>query len=196
MLADTEWKSLNYTQYLELIETVAKGFITLGLEESHSVGVMANNCIQWTSSSIGSIFAGGLICGIYQTSSSDIVAHLAKTSDMDILVVEDIAMLKQAIGSSSSIQQALPSVKNCVMIRGSPQDLAEGKAFNSFYLIHFISFLIICSKQVWVCGKLGANAKNGKRGSTSNPRDKRKSIRAKQSLHADIHQWHNRSPQR
>ena len=47
-------------------------------------------------------------------------------------------MLKQAIGSSSSIQQALPSVKNCVMIRGSPQDLAEGKAFNFFYLFYFI----------------------------------------------------------
>ena len=49
-------------------------------------------------------------------------------------------MLKQAIGSSSSIQQALPSVKNCVMIRGSPQDLAEGKAFNSFYFSFYIIF--------------------------------------------------------
>ena len=138
-LSDDTWTKLTYPEYLQLVEKVSRGFLALGLEESHSVGVMANNCVEWTTASHAAIFAGGLICGIYQTSSPDIVSHLAKMSDMDILVVEDIAMLKQAIGSSSSIQQALPSVKNCVMIRGSPQDLAEGKAINSFYLIHLIA---------------------------------------------------------
>ena len=44
---DGQWAKLTYTQYLDLIESVAKGFIALGLEESHSVAVMAQNCHQW-----------------------------------------------------------------------------------------------------------------------------------------------------
>ena len=106
---------------------MAKGFISLGLEESHSVGVMANNCVQWSVSSIATIFAGGLISGIYQTSSSDIVHHVAHMADMDILVVEDLAMLKQALGSKRSIKEALPMVKTCVMIKATEDQLVKGK---------------------------------------------------------------------
>ena len=47
---DGQWVKLTYTQYLDLIETVAKGFIALGLEESHSVAVMSQNCHQWCTS--------------------------------------------------------------------------------------------------------------------------------------------------
>ena len=47
---DGQWIKLTYTQYLDLIETVAKGFIALGLEESHSVAVMSQNCHQWCTS--------------------------------------------------------------------------------------------------------------------------------------------------
>ena len=122
-----EWTKLTYTEYLKLVETVAKGFIALGLEETHSVGVMANNCVQWTTSSHAAIFAGGLICGIYQTSSADIVLHLAKSSDMDVLVVENLAMLRQALGAKSTLKEALPMVKQCVMINASTEDLLAGK---------------------------------------------------------------------
>lgn len=68
-----------------------------------------------------------MICGIYQTSSADIVLHLAKMSDMDILVVESLAMLRQALGAKSSLKEALPMVKQCVMINASAEDLVAGK---------------------------------------------------------------------
>ena len=96
------------------------------MEEFHSVGVMASNCVQWTTSSHAAIFAGGLICGIYQTSSPDIVLHCAKMSDMDILVVEDLKMLRHALGAKKNLKEALPMVKQCVMINSSPEDLLNG----------------------------------------------------------------------
>ena len=126
-LSDDTWTKLTYPEYLQLVEKVSRGFIALGLEESHSVGVMANNCVEWTTASHAAIFAGGLICGIYQTSSPDIVSHLAKMSDMDILVVENLAMLKKAIGTRSSLKEALPSVKVCVMIEAPTKELNDGK---------------------------------------------------------------------
>ena len=56
---DGEWVKLTYKEYLELIETIAKGFVGLGLEETHSVAVMSSNCHQWCVSSCAAIFAGG-----------------------------------------------------------------------------------------------------------------------------------------
>ena len=55
------------------------------------------------------------------------MSHLAKMSDMDILVVENLAMLRQAIGTRSSLKEALPSVKVCVMIEAPTKELNEGK---------------------------------------------------------------------
>ena len=90
------------------------------------MGVMANNCVQWTACSHAASFAGGLICGIYQTSSPEIVQHLGTKSDMDILVIENLAMLKQALGTHASLKEALPMVKQCVMIETPEEELAEG----------------------------------------------------------------------
>ena len=149
LFVDKEWTKLTYAEHLKMVERVAKGFIALGLEESHSVGVMANNCVQWTTSSHAAMFAGGLICGIYQTSSADVVSHLARMSDMDILIVENLAMLKQAlgheyileckVGPKLTIKQALPSVKVCIMINGTEEDLKMGN-----FLFYETSVIKIC----------------------------------------------------
>ena len=41
----------------------------LGLTPLHGVGIMAHNHPNWFVSSLASIFAGGLSCGIYTTNS-------------------------------------------------------------------------------------------------------------------------------
>ncbi len=43
----TRW---TYDDYLDQIQNVAKGFIDIGLQPSHAVGIMANNCPQWFTS--------------------------------------------------------------------------------------------------------------------------------------------------
>ncbi len=43
----TRW---TYDEYLDQIQTVAKGFIDIGLQPSHAVGIMSNNCPQWFTS--------------------------------------------------------------------------------------------------------------------------------------------------
>lgn len=79
--------------------------------------------------STAAIFAGGLICGIYPTSSYDITAHICKTGDVDILVVENLDLLKQAVGGKSSLRDALPSVKTAVLIDSTEDDIEAGKLF-------------------------------------------------------------------
>ena len=46
-------------------------------------------------SSLASIFAGGLACGIHLTNSSEAVAFIASHAPTDILVLEDAELLRQ-----------------------------------------------------------------------------------------------------
>ena len=52
------WKTWSYKDYLNDVRTAAKGFIFLGLEPFHSVGIMGFNAPEWFISDIGAIFAG------------------------------------------------------------------------------------------------------------------------------------------
>ena len=77
--------------------------------------------------SCAAIFAGGLICGIYPTSSYDVTAHICKTGDVDILVVENFDLLKQSMGGKNDLKSALPSVKTVVLIDSTPKEIEAGR---------------------------------------------------------------------
>ena len=49
----------NYNQYLNEVETTAKGFVSLGLAPLHGVGIMGQNHPYWFVSGLAAIFAGG-----------------------------------------------------------------------------------------------------------------------------------------
>ncbi len=63
---------------------------------------------------IGSIFAGGLSCGIYLTSSPGTVGHIVGHAPVDILVMEDIALLERMLHKNDPLK----SVKAFVMLNG------------------------------------------------------------------------------
>ena len=52
---------------------------------------------------------------------------MSKRLKLDILVVENLAMLKKAVGTRSNLKEALPSVKVCVMIEAPTKELNDGK---------------------------------------------------------------------
>ena len=109
-----------------MIEMAAKGFIALGLKESHAVAIMAPNCPEWFASSYASIFAGGIPCGIYTTSSPDIASYICKNASADILLLEDLNMLINIIDGRGSILNAFPDLKYAILINASENDIKEG----------------------------------------------------------------------
>lgn len=111
-----------YKEYFEQVQTAAKGFIQLGLQPSHAVGIMGTNCPQWFVSSIASIFAGGLSCGIYVTNSTSTIAYICNHAPVDILVVEDMEMLEMVLADES-----LSGVKHFLLMHGETSQEYHGK---------------------------------------------------------------------
>ena len=100
--------------------------IALGLKERNAVAIMARNCPEWFVTSYGAIFAGGIHCGIYQTSSPEIVSYVCQNASASILVVENLEMLVNILEGRGNIKQVFPTVKYVVLIDASVKDMKKG----------------------------------------------------------------------
>ena len=96
-----EW---DYQEYYDQVQAVAKGFVSLDLTPMNGVGIMAQNHPYWQVSSIGSIFAGGISCGIYLTSSPSTVKYLCEHAPLDLLVIQNQRMLDQLLQNQPDIK--------------------------------------------------------------------------------------------
>ena len=109
-----------------MIKSAAKGFIALGLKETHAVAIMAANCPEWFATSYASVFAGGLPCGIYTTSSPDITSYICQNASADILILDDLDMLIKIINGRGTISNAFPGIAYVILITGSEDDIRKG----------------------------------------------------------------------
>ena len=105
---------------------MAKGFIALGLHETHGVAIMAANCPEWFATSYASIFAGGIPCGIYPTSSPEIASYICQNSSADILILDDLDMLKKIIDGKKNIKSSFPNVNHVILINANEKDIQSG----------------------------------------------------------------------
>ncbi|OWK09087.1 ACSBG1, partial [Cervus elaphus hippelaphus] len=105
------WEHISYTQYYLLARKAAKGFLKyyllarkaakgflkLGLERAHSVAVLAFNSPEWFFSAVGAVFAGGIITGIYTTSSPEACQYIAYDCRANIIMVDTQKQLEKIL---------------------------------------------------------------------------------------------------
>lgn len=111
-----EWVRWTYAKYWSDVRTAAKGFIKLGLEPFHGVGILGFNAPEWFISNLGAIFAGGLGAGIYTTNSAEACQHVLEDSSANIVVVENENQLKKIL----KVRSELPHLKAIVQYSGEP----------------------------------------------------------------------------
>ena len=88
---------------------------------------MAGNCPEWFSAQYAAIFAGGIPCGIYPTSSPEIATYICENASADILMVDDLEMLTKIIDGRGTISNAFPGVKHVLLISASDDDIKLGR---------------------------------------------------------------------
>ena len=98
----------------------------MGFRETHAVAIMAANCPEWFATSYASIFAGGIPCGIYPTSSPDIASYICENASADILMLDDLDLLVKIIYGRGKISDAFPSIKYVILVNASEEDIKEG----------------------------------------------------------------------
>uniref|UniRef100_F7AKU7 Long-chain-fatty-acid--CoA ligase ACSBG1 n=1 Tax=Xenopus tropicalis TaxID=8364 RepID=F7AKU7_XENTR len=112
------WEHVTFMDYYKLCRQAAKSFLKLGLERFHSVGILGFNSEEWFISAIGTVFAGGIITGIYTTNSPEACHYVASDCKMNIIVVENQKQLEKIL----QIWDGLPHLKAVVQYKGNLQE--------------------------------------------------------------------------
>ncbi|XP_048649451.1 long-chain-fatty-acid--CoA ligase ACSBG1 isoform X1 [Marmota marmota marmota] len=111
-----KWEHVSYSQYYLIARKVAKGFLKLGLERAHSVAILGFNSPEWFFSAVGTVFAGGIVTGIYTTSSPEACQYIARDCRANIIVVDTQKQLEKIL----KIWKNLPHLKAVVIYGESP----------------------------------------------------------------------------
>ena len=101
----------SYTQYLEDISTVARAFISLGLQPFHTVSVLGYPSPCQHIANMASVTAGGFIGGMYQTNTEEACHYIAQDSRANIIVVSDLVQLSKIL----AIRNTLPDLRAIVL---------------------------------------------------------------------------------
>ncbi|XP_039199755.1 long-chain-fatty-acid--CoA ligase ACSBG1 [Crotalus tigris] len=108
-----KWEKITFSEYYHLSRKAAKSFLKLGLERFHSVAILGFNSTEWFISAVGAVFAGGIVTGIYTTSSPEACHYIAHDCRANIVVVENQKQLDKII----QIWDRLPYLKAVVMYK-------------------------------------------------------------------------------
>nr|XP_035115273.2 long-chain-fatty-acid--CoA ligase ACSBG1 isoform X3 [Callithrix jacchus] len=111
-----KWEHISYSQYYLLARRAAKGFLKLGLERAHSVAILGFNSPEWFFSAVGTVFAGGIITGIYTTSSPEACQYIAHDCRANVIVVDTQKQLEKIL----KIWKQLPHLKAVVIYKEPP----------------------------------------------------------------------------
>ena len=104
----------SYTEYYEEVLTVARAWISLGLEPLHTVSVVGHPHPRHHISNLAAIHAGAFTAGIYQTNSPEASSYIARDSRANIIVVGDSTQLEKIV----SIREELPDLRAIVLFEG------------------------------------------------------------------------------
>ncbi len=128
------WQSMSWTEYFDLVETVAGGLQDLGVETGSRVAIISNTRVEWAAVDMAVLGLGAVLIPIYQNSISSEISHILNDAEVTTLIIES----KDAYNRFLQIKDKVPKVKNLIGIGFtndevlSWQDLLErGKEFRS-----------------------------------------------------------------
>ncbi|XP_067291957.1 long-chain-fatty-acid--CoA ligase ACSBG1 isoform X2 [Pseudorasbora parva] len=110
-----DWEKVTFSEYYHLSRMAAKSFLKLGLERFHSVAILGFNSAEWFIAAVGSVFAGGIMAGIYTTNSPEACLYVANDSRANVIVVENQKQLDKIL----QVRDKLPHLKAIVQYSGS-----------------------------------------------------------------------------
>ena len=119
------WKSLTWKEYGDQVRLFAGAMIALGCGPGENVNICGYNCKEWVIADVGTMAAGGVPSGIYETNSPKKVAYIVNHSEAKLLVLEDEEQYKKF----DAMRDEMETVKQVVMFRDADKiddDLVMG----------------------------------------------------------------------
>jgi long-chain acyl-CoA synthetase len=86
---DGEWREQSFAEVAEIVDEIALGLVSLGVEPGDRVGLLANTRPEWTFSSLAISRAGAVVVPVYPTNSPEECEWVLGNSDSRVVICED-----------------------------------------------------------------------------------------------------------
>ncbi|CAK4374109.1 unnamed protein product [Aphanomyces euteiches] len=107
----SEYTHQTWAEYNNDCRRFAKSLISLGCERFDTVNIIGFNSLEWLTSNIGGILAGGIAAGVYTTSNPEACLYISNHSKARVVVCDGVVQLEKYV----SIADKLPHLKALVI---------------------------------------------------------------------------------
>jgi long-chain acyl-CoA synthetase len=126
--ASGDFRPISWAEYQAQVRLAAGAYVAAGLPAGAMVGILGDSRAEWAVAAIGALSAGGVIAGIYQTSTPQEIAFVLRHSEAQVAVLENPAQWSKLRGELSTV----PQLRRVVLMEGwatlSDEDKALGSA--------------------------------------------------------------------
>lgn len=105
-----EWKKYSISEYIEKVNLVSYGLLTMGFQKGDKIATISNNRPEWNFIDLGMSQIGVVQVPIYPTLSYDDFSYIFRHSDPKMLIVSDRILydkLKPIVNEQPSIEHLL-----------------------------------------------------------------------------------------
>ena len=119
---DGRWQATSWRTFAEQVRTAARALIQVGLTSGETVAILGFNRPEWVILDHAAMMAGGVVAGIYTTSSRDEVEYIVGHCEARVVLVENAAQLAKL----DRRRERLPALQTVVLMRGASSDPGRG----------------------------------------------------------------------
>src|SRR5690349_20337492 len=104
------WESVTWRQAGDLVERLAAGLLSLGLESEQRVGIASATRYEWILADLAVMCAAGATTTVYPTTNAEDVAYILGDSECRFVFAEDddqIAKISEQRGELPEIQKVI-----------------------------------------------------------------------------------------
>ncbi len=116
-----KWQDRTFAEVSEIVDEIALGLISLGVEPGDRVSLLCNTRPEWTYSSLAISRAGGVVVPVYPTNSPDECEWVVGNSDSRIVICEDDGQAAKI----EEVRERLEHLEHVVVIQGGLERLRQ-----------------------------------------------------------------------
>lgn len=115
--AEGRWVKTTWAEAKVIVDEIAAGLLSLGVELEDRVAILSNTRIEWIWADLGILSAGAATTTIYPSNTPEEIAFIVTDSDSKFLFAEDVSQLEKL----RAVRSQLPSLQKVIVFDG-PSD--------------------------------------------------------------------------
>lgn len=105
------YEEMTWRQFRDNVEFVCLGLMELGFERGQRMAIMADPCIEWPIADVGGLSAGGIVYGIYPTSSLSELQYVMRQGGARFFVAEN----QEYVDKILQVADSLPDLSQIIV---------------------------------------------------------------------------------